>query len=256
MFPTRIRAALVGALLLGACEKAAVQDITGADPGARVRFFNFGVNAPAVNFYANDTKMTAITSATGAEATTGVGYGSAGASGYYAAIAPGSYAFTGKIAAAVDKDVAVSRVTATVADGKHYSFYMSGFYDAAGKIVEGFVVEDPLPPTIDYGSATVRFVHAISNGAPMTLYAKNPTTGQEVAVGASIAYKVAGAFTVLPGGVYDLSTRFQGASSAAIARTAVSLSAGRVYTITARGDMTVTSATATNRPFLDNSANR
>jgi hypothetical protein len=42
----------------------------------------------------------------------------------------------------------------------------------------------------------------------------------------------------------------------AIARTAVSFSAGKVYTISARGDMTVVSTTATNRPFLDNTANR
>jgi hypothetical protein len=36
----------------------------------------------------------------------------------------------------------------------------------------------------------------------------------------------------------------------------VSFSPGRVYTITARGDMTVTSSTATTRPQLDNTANR
>jgi hypothetical protein len=32
--------------------------------------------------------------------------------------------------------------------------------------------------------------------------------------------------------------------------------ASRVYTVSARGDMTVTSTTATNRPTLDNTANR
>jgi len=37
-----------------------------------VKFYNFSTGAPGVNFYANDTKLTAITSTTGAESTTGV----------------------------------------------------------------------------------------------------------------------------------------------------------------------------------------
>lgn len=241
---------------LASCDKNAVQDITGSDPGSRVRFFNFGVNAPGVNFYANTTKMTAISSSTGVESTTGVVYGGVGASGFYSAIAPGQYAFTGKIAAATDKDLAVSSVSTTIAAGKSYSFYMSGFYDATAKTVEGFIVEDPLDATIDFSQAYVRFVNAISNSSPMTMFAKNTTTGVEVPVGGLVAYKGAGAFTAVPNGVYDLSTRVSGSSTNAIARTAVSLSAGRVYTISARGDITVVSTTATNRPFLDNTANR
>ena len=90
----------------------------------------------------------------------------------------------------------------------------------------------------------------------MTLYAKNTATAVEVPVGAAVAYKGAGAFTSLPNGVYDLSTRLAGSATNAIVRTAVSFSSGKVYTIGARGDMTVTSTTATNRPFLDNTANR
>ena len=143
-----------------------------------------------------------------------------------------------------------------ITDGKSYSFYMSGFYNTTSKSVEAFVVEDAYPPDIDWTVAIVRFVNAISNANPMTLYAKSSTTGTEVAVGGSIAYKAAGAFVTLPGGSYDLSTRYAGSSTNAITRTAVSFSAGRVYTISARGDITITSTTATNRPFLDNTANR
>ena len=150
----------------------------------------------------------------------------------------------------------ILKVTTTLADGKAYSFYMSGFYDATAKTVEGFVVEDPFEATIDYTVAYVRFVNAISNSTPMTLYAKNTTTGAEVPVGAAVAYKAAGAFTAVPNGVYDIGTRLAGVTTNAIARTAVSFSAGKVYTISARGDMTVVSTTATNRPFLDNTANR
>ena len=86
--------------------------------------------------------------------------------------------------------------------------------------------------------------------------AKNTTTQAELAVGSVVAYKSAGAFTAVPPGLYDLSTRYAGQTTNAISRTGVSFSAGRVYTITARGDITVTSTTATNRPFLDNTTNR
>jgi Domain of unknown function (DUF4397) len=256
MTTIRTLATLLAAVVLASCEENAVQDITGPLPTARVKFFNFGVNAPAVNFYANTTKMTAINSATGVESTLGVTYGSVGAGGFYSAIAPGSYSLEGKIAATTDKDLAIAKVSANIADGKHYSMYMSGFYNTTTKTVEAFVVEDPLPAAIDFGAAQVRFVHAISNANPMTLYARNTSTAVEVAVGGAVAYKAAGTFVSLPTGSYDLSTRFAGASTNAIVRTAVSFSAGRVYTIGARGDITVTSTTATNRPFLDNTINR
>ena len=249
-------AVLVGALALTACEKNAVQDITGPLSSARIKFFNFGVNAPAVNFYANDAKMTAVTSATGAESTNGTVYGGVGSGGLYSAIEPGQYTFSGRIAATVDKDLAITTVPATIENGKAYSFYTSGLYNTTTKTVEGFVVEDQLGATTDPTVAYVRFVNAISNANPMTLYAKNTTTLAEVPVGGAVAYKSAGAFTALPNGVYDLSTRYNGVTTNAIARTAVSFVAGRVYTISARGDITVTSTTAATRPFLDNTLNR
>jgi hypothetical protein len=247
----RILAALLGAIVLASCEKNAVQVLPTADlPGARIKFFNFGVNAPGVNFYANERKMTAISSGTGQEANTGVAYGAAGAGGFYTVIAPGQYTLAGKIAAATDKDVAISNLPATLEDGKAYSFYQSGFYNTTAKTVDAFIVEDAFVPEIDYSVAYVRFVHAISNANPMTLYARNTVDSTEVAVGAEVAYKSAGTFTALPAGVYDLRTRYAGVSTNAISRTGVSFLAGRVYTIGGRGDITVTSTTATNRPIL------
>ena len=256
MTTQRAIAAALMAVLLTACDKDAVQEIGGPVPGSYIKFFNFGVNAPSVNFYANDEKITAIQSTTGTESTLGVAYGAVGASGFYSAVDPGQYTLTGRISATTDKDLTISTVTATLEDGKRYSFYMSGFYNTTTKTVEGFVVEDAYPAEIDYSTAYVRFVNAISNANPMTMYVKNTTTQAEVAVGGVAAYKSAGAFTAVPPGVYDLSTRYAGQTTNAIARTGVSFSAGRVYTITARGDITVTSTTATNRPFLDNTTNR
>jgi hypothetical protein len=256
MTARRSVAALLCAAALASCEKNAVQEIAGPTPGAHVKFFNFGVNAPSVNFYANDTKLTAISSTTGSESTLGTAYGSAAAGGFYASVAPGQYTLSGRITATTDKDLAISSVAATLADGMSYSFYHSGFYNTTTKSVDAFIVEDPIPPERDFSAAHVRFVHAISNANPMTLYARNTTTQTETAVGGQVAYKSAGAFTALPPGSYDLSTRYAGSSTNAVTRTAVGFAAGRVYTITARGDITVTSTTETNRPFLDNTANR
>ena len=241
---------------LSACdyEKNAVQEITGPAPAARIKFFNFGVNAPGVNFYANNTKMTAISSTTGAEAVTGVNSGGVGSGGFYSGIEPGTYTLTGKIAAAVDKDLVISSVSSTIAASKAYSYYISGIYNTATKSADAFVVEDPIPAQ-DYTVAYVRFVNAISNSQPMTLSVKNTTTTTVTAIGSAVAYKSAGAFVAVPGGTYDLSTRVTGASTDAIVRTAVSFSPGRVYTIASRGDITVTSSTAATRPQLDNTAN-
>lgn len=253
-------AVLLCAVLLAACnyEKNAVQDITAPDPGARIRFFNFGVGAPAVNFYANETKVTAVSSTTGSESTAGTGYGGVGLAGLYSALAPGQYAFTGRIAATIDKDLPVATVPMSIQDGKYYSFYMSGFYIPTTKVVDAFVVEDPFVPPTDFSLATVRFVNAISNASPMTLYGKAGTAA-EIAIGGEIAYKAAGAFTTVPAGTYDLSTRYVGGTTSALTKPAVAFVGGRVYTITARGDITVapsTACAAANRTCLDNTTNR
>lgn len=253
-------AALLCAGALSACGEDALTSITEPPSAAsRIKFFHFGVNAPGVNFYANDTKMTAVNSTTGTEATTGIAYAGVGAGGAYLVIPPGQYTLTGRIAATTDKDLPISTVTATIEDGKYYSFYMSGLYNATTKTSDGFVVEDPVVPPTDFSVATVRFVHAISNANPMTLYAKDTTTKVEVAIGSEIAYKGAGAFTAIPAGVYDLSTRYAGSATNAMTTPAVTFAGGRVYTITARGDITVapsTACAAANRTCLDLSANR
>ena len=118
---TRIRlipALLFGATALAACSKDGIQDVlNGPTAGSFIKFYNFGVNAPSVNFFANDTKVTAISStscsppavppnpacsATGIESTTGTAYGSLGNAGLYSSIAPGQYAFSGRISTTTD----------------------------------------------------------------------------------------------------------------------------------------------------------
>ena len=262
---SRLITGLLSAALLSACGDNAVQKITTTLPGSAIRFYNFGVCGttqttttscmPSVNFYANDTKMTATSSTTGAESPTGTAYGAVGNNALYSGIEPGQYTVSGRMSAAgADKDVPVSNTPVTLVDGKSYSYYLSGFYNTTTKTVESFVVEDDLP-AIDFSVAYVRFVNAISNANPMTLYAKNTTTGTETAIGAEMAYKSAGAFVSLAPGTYDLSTRYSGSSINAISRAAVAFTPGKVYTVSARGDITITSTTAVNRPFLDNTPN-
>jgi hypothetical protein len=250
---------LLGIVALAACDKNATQidDITAPLAGARVKFFNFGINAPSVNFFANDTKITAISSTTGVESNVGVAYGSVGAGGFYTQITPGQYNFGGRITAAIDNGVSVAAIPGTVADGKAYSVYLSGFYDATAKRVDGFLVEDNFAPEPNYTQALVRFVNASPNALPMQLVARNTTTTEETALGTLTSYKAGGAFVGLPSGGYDLFVRSSATGPAVVTRTAVALSAGRVYTIALRGDMTLPgTGTATNRPFLDNTANR
>ena len=159
----RAAAALLTLAALAACEKTAVQSITVPEvPAAQVRFFNFGVNGPSINFYANTTKMTATSSAlctptptdaasqekckaAGQEATTGVAYGGVGSGGLYAGLAPGQYTLKGTIAATTDKDLAVASLQATLEANKIYSYYVSGFYNTTTKTEEAFIVEDPIP---------------------------------------------------------------------------------------------------------------
>lgn len=265
MTMTKIRtfALLFGAALLASCGDSAIQVIAVPEPnaGTRIRFFNFGVGAPGVHFYANDTKVTAAAevgftqspttgvATGGTESTTGTTTGNAAAGGFYTSIAPASYKFNARIAATVDNGLQVASVTQALESGKKYSFYVSGIYDATAKSADAFIVEDPYSETYDWSNAIVRFVNASPNSQAMTLYAKNQTTTTESAVGAAIAYKGAGAFVTLAPGTYDLRSAVAGASTNAISRVGVAFVAGKIYTITARGSIT-------SSPALDNTANR
>jgi hypothetical protein len=267
-------ALLAGAVVVASCgEKNAAQNIAGPTAGSAVKFFNFGVGAPPVNFYVDTQQVTAVSFAscssnangkttdstclsTGMQpttGTTGTGYGAnASTAGLYYSIAPGSHTLSGRITTVTDNGTAISNTPATLDNGKFYSYYLSGIYNASAKTVEGFVVEDPLP-TIDLTTTYVRFVNASSNSQPMTLHLKN-ASGADSTIGAAVAYKSASNFVKIDPGNYDLSAYVSGSSTAAIARTGVAFNIGRVYTVTAYGDMTV--STGTNKPTLDNTVNR
>jgi len=273
-------AGLLCVVLLSSCdafEKAAVQQIAGPTPtNSRIKFHNFAPSSVGVNFFANDVKMTAVSTtactpaptvdslkakcaAAGIESATGVVYGTctaglcAGGSasgGLYTAIAPGQATLTAKMAA---KDTIVSTVSQTIVEGKYYTFFMSGIYNTTTKTAEAFVIEDPIPTgAVDFTIAHVRFVNAISNGtADLNLTATNTTTTVAMAVGGAVAYRGAGAFMTLPAGTYDLAAQYTGGTGNLITRAGLSFVGGHVYTITVRGS-TATAATL----GLDNTENQ
>jgi len=250
------RAALLCAGALAACDKNAVQHLPLAPiSSARIKFFNLGVGAPGVNFYANEAKLTAVFTSTETESTNGTTYGNVGNAGLYAAIAPGQYALTGRIAATTDKDLPIDTLSAAIADGKSYSFYLSGPYNTATKNVDAFIVEDPVPAQ-DFSTAYVRLVHAIYNANPLALYARpvgDTVTAHWTAIGTAVAYKGAGAFATIAPGVYDLGARFTDSTTNRMTFTGVSLVRGQIYTISARGNNTAT--TGATRDSLSSSTN-
>jgi hypothetical protein len=262
---------LAAGVAMTACEKNAVQPID--DPelgnGANVKFFNFAVGSPNVNFFVNDKKATGVSStvcsiltdenrqqclSTGGESTAGVAFGGAGngANAYYSDVAPGQAKITGNISAATDKNLAIASAQTTLEAGKFYSYYLSGTYSTATKSADAFIVEDVLPP-VDFNVAYVRFVNASSTTQPMTLYLKSPVVaGAEIEIPGLVAYKSASQFFAVPAPfTYNLATRAAGSSTEVFTRTGVTFSQGRVYTITARG-----STSPASGMLLDNTANR
>lgn len=258
-----ITAVLLLSTFFVSCEKDGIKEVETikTDAGARIKFFNFGVSAPSMNFYANDQKVSAVVSATGAEAAAGVNYGSVFPTTNYALIGGGSYTFKGIVSstAATNPNAVIASIQGNVDNGKSYSLYTSGPFNATSKTVDGFIVEDVIPAA-SATAAHVRFVNTIANATSgFDLVAKNTSTAAEIVVATNIGYKAASTFVEVPNGVYEIFARYPGSPTNVITRNGtsnVSFIAGRAYTISSRGDMTVTGATATNRPFLDNTSNR
>jgi hypothetical protein len=261
----------ITALLLSAtvisCKKDKIQTIDApidVTQRAQIKYFNFGVGSPGVNFFANDVKVTGALSTVGSETTTGSASGTVYPQSGYSVISGGAYTFKGQIpsTAATDPNLAIATVQATLENGKYYTLYTSGLYDAAQKRSDGFVVEDKLP-AFNSTVAYIRFVNAISNAPqPMSLYVKSSTNTAlpEALAASSVAYKSGSDFVALPIGSYELYARYPSATATNVisrnGTSVVALAGGKVYTITSRGDITVTSTTAANRPQLDFSTNR
>lgn len=248
--------ALTCAVALAGCEKNAVQDITKPiSGGAFVRFQNYGVNTPGVNFYANEQKVTAISAATctpppttpvpactttGVEATTGVVYGLSANGGNYSMLAPGQYTLSSRIAATVDNGVAVSSASASLVEGRFYTYLVSGIYNTTTKRSDAFVVEDLLPTTFDYTKAYIRFINASSNAPTVSATATLQGASEVVIVATGLAYRGATQFVTVAPGLTDLTLTVAGRT---VTFRGINLTGGHVFTLVLRGDVTSTSAT-------------
>lgn len=241
------------------CEKNTIQKIDSAPKGAFVRFYNFALSGPSVNFYIDDAKISANSSATGIEATTGVNYGGIfPANNSYVSIEnTGDVSFKTIVpsTATANPNVTIVSVNTSIEPDKYYSFFTSGVYNATTKTTSGFVVEDILP-AVDTSMAYVRFVNTFPNNLNgFSLKAVNTNTLEEFVITAPISFQGSSAFLKVPGAVYNLiATSSNVPMSYTITRKDVSLSKGFVYTIASKGDPTVT--TGANLPSLDLTRNR
>lgn len=256
-----IIAGLISVCAIYSCEKTAVQEIAGPVNGARVKFFNFALNGPSVNFYANDLKVSAVTSATGAEATAGTNYSLVfPATNNYAVLSPGTYDLKSIIprTATANPNTVISTINKNLEVEKYYSLYTCGLYNTTTRTSDSFIIEDTLP-AIDTSTAYVRFVHVSHNANPFDFIMKNTTSGVETLVAANVAFKTGSTYAKVPSGVYDLILRYPNNTTNVVVRTAVGLVKANVYSFSLRGDITIPYTAATtvvNRPFIDNTPNR
>jgi hypothetical protein len=255
--------ALLLSAMIFSCKKDGIHEITTstADNAAQIKFYNFAINSPSLNFYANDAKISATSSVTGIEAPTGVAYGSIFPASNYSFLTGGAYTFKGvtPALATTDPNVVVATLPSTLVNRKFYSMYTCGFYNTTAKTTDAFIIEDQIPEA-SATSASVRFVNTIPNATSgFDLIVKNTTTLTEQVVAKNIAYKGASDFISVPNGVYEIYARYSNGTVNIITRngtSVVSFIYGRTYTVSSRGDITVTGTTATNRPFLDVTSNR
>lgn len=264
LFPIYLVALVV---MFSSCEKNAVTDITVPYSGAQFKYYNFAINGPTVNFYANDVKTTATLTATGIEAPTGVNYGGLVPLRGYSLSPVGTVKFSSLTPSTMVVDAALGRgpgietstVTREVVDGKNYSYYTSGIYDYATKKSDAFIIEDVLPAA-DTSMAYIRLVNPGFNttainleltqtftsttpGDPPLVVITTPITG--------VVYKTASPYVAVKQGAYSLRL-LDPASGKIVVRAATSLIKGRIYTFTLRGNL----ITGVPAAFLDFTENR
>ncbi len=258
--------ALTSFMMLSSCKKNAVVDITTPYSGAQFKFYNFAINAPSVNFYVNDVKTAATSSATGFEAAAGTGYGGVTPVRGYSLTPEGNgvvfKAITSSTMVSVPAtgqgpSIEVASATADVKNGKNYSFYTSGIYDYTTKKSDAFIIEDILPAA-DTSIAYIRLVNPGHNtstlsleltqtfnvpGNPPLVVVTTPITG--------IAYKAASVYIAVKQGAYSLRL-IDAASGKVVTRAATVFLKERLYTFTLRGNL----ITGVPAAFLDFTENR
>lgn len=244
-------------IALTSCEKNAVQDLSVAPQGPQLKFYNFGVNAPAVNFYVGNQKVSAVASTTGAEAAGGTVFGGVYPSTGYAAV-PGGGEISARTSSTAAANPGVTIATTSgvaMEDGKQYSFYVTGAFNTETLKADGFLLNDELPGN-DTAHAFVRFVNAgVAQAGLLTVTLKDQANPERpvINLASDLAFKSATAFTRVPRSLYEITVR-DNTSGTVFVRTGVTFNADRVYTLSMRGNINVTTAPTTR--LIDNTINR
>jgi hypothetical protein len=250
-------------MLFTACEKSATLDATiedSMDNKAKVRLYNFSINAPSANFYSDDQKLSATLSANGNEAVAGIGFGGTYPTNQYALAPTGTRTinFVTPRTLATGANLTVASVTHNFVDQKYYSVFTSGIYDAVAKKCDAFVVEDNFPEEMDPVNTYVRIVNPGHNTTTISLVLQKfvtintvKTLVEEKVIGAEVPYKGASPFVAVVPGAWELLVTDNG-SKKTVVRAAVALLKDRVYTFALRGNL----VTGTPAPFLDFTTNK
>lgn len=130
----------------------------------------------------------------------------------------------------------------TFEENKNYSLFACNAVAA----LEAILTEDNLSSPAA-GNAHVRFIH-LSPDAPAVDVAVD---GGSVVFGDYI-FKEASAFAPLPAGSYDLEVRLAGTSTVALDLDPITLEAGKIYTVFAKGSVSGSGATALGAEIIVN----
>jgi len=223
--PVAVLAVLAVVSLAGCGEDSNSNPVAPAPASARVMAVHASPDAPAVDLLVD-----------GVVAGTGLAF-------------PNNTSYLSVPAGTRNVKVNVAGTTTTVIDanlpvsaGGNYSVFANGPVSSIGALV---VADDLTPPAA--GKAHVRFVH-LSPDAPAVDVA---VTGGPVLF-ADRAFQQYTAFTPVDAGTYNLEVRPAGTGTVALAIPGVTLQAGKIYTVFAKGFLGGSSAQALGAQIIVN----
>jgi hypothetical protein len=207
--------ALLAAVSLASCNKDSNNNPVAPTPQARVMAIHASPDAPAVDLLVD-----------GAKVGSGLAF-------------PNNTAYLNVAAGTRNVKVNVAGTSTSVIDanlpvngGANYSVFASGAVSSIGTLV---IADDLAAPAA--GMAHVRFVH-LSPDAPAVDVA---VTGGPVLF-ANRAFRGYSAFTPVAAGTYDLEVRPAGSATVVLPLPGITLQAGKIYTVFARGFVSGTGA--------------
>lgn len=245
----RTVAVLAAGLMLGACEKNAIDDHNvPVEAGAMLKMVHAAEDAPMVNLYLNNQKISAI-----APTTDGTPLGLSYARTAVFPVSSG-YANVPSGSANIQLlDTVGARGISVMVASQNISLNEQGSYTTflVGKAgaFEALVVEDDLP-RMNYTKSYIRFVNAMIDaptGFDVKVNLKEPATSTQI--GTNVAYKGHTDYAEMEPGTYDFPIYLNGMETAYTTVTNIAPVAGRVYTLYMRGNYTEAPA-ATNRVLI------